>query len=277
MVMQFVNEYFTHKYAELRVAAYGALPILGRCLRWNKYVSTISSLLRTPRGPLNAGGMSSVSRERARIQAVCALLDAFDAFRPEDWSQGEKILNSLEKKLLPLMLSKLINKNTNEENEFGEKVKSSVGVVNIPIALALVKLLRCLPKEMFQIHVDKAFRAVSLVLRSRSQITRDDARKTLVQMAINAGPETLPLVISRLRDALKSGYQIHVLGFTVHAVLQGMESVLEQRVEQHEEEEKDDEAKRLNDNSPIWKALPDLVDVVEKDLFGSVARQRQNR
>ena len=67
--------------------------------------------------------------------------DAFDAFE-----QNQDVLKSLEKKLLPLMLSKpLIKKNEDDQEQ-----------VNVPIALAMVKLLKCLPQQ-FEIHVDKVF------------------------------------------------------------------------------------------------------------------------
>ena len=69
----------------------------------------------------------------------------------------------------------------------------------------------------------------------------------------------LPIVIQRLRDALKSGYQKHVLGFVTHAVLEGMESSFE-----NNEENQD----------AICKALPDLIAVIDRDIFGDVARQR---
>ena len=137
-------------------------------------------------------------------------------------------------KVAPLMLSKLLIKKNEDDQE----------QVNVPIALAMVKLLKCLPQQLFEIHVDKVFRGVALVLRSRSQISRDDARKTYVQMAVSAGVKMLPIVIQRLRDALKSGYQKHVLGFVTHAVLEGMESSFE-----NNEENQD----------AICKALPDLI------------------
>ena len=124
IVLRFINENFTHKYAELRSAAYEVLPVLGRCLTWKKYLSSISNLLRTSSGPKNAGGFDTASRDRARIQGVCALLDAFDGFE-----QNQDVLKSLEQKLLPLMLSKLLIKKNEDDQE----------QVNVPIALAMIK------------------------------------------------------------------------------------------------------------------------------------------
>ena len=71
----------------------------------------------------------------------------------------------------------------------------------------------------------------------------------------------LPMVIQRLRDALKSGYQKHVLGFVTHAVLQGMESSFE---------------KDGANQDAIYRALPDLIAVIDRDIFGDVARQRSS-
>lgn len=54
-------------------------------------------------------------------------------------------------------------------------------------------------------------------------LRRDDARTVLVAMARELGPQYLPFVCEVLAAALPArGYTAHVLGHTVHAVVEGL-------------------------------------------------------
>ena len=55
---------------------------------------------------------------------------------------------------------------------------------------------------------------------------RDDARTVLVAMARELGPNYLPFICEVLAASLPArGYTAHVLGHTVHAVVEGMHKV----------------------------------------------------
>ncbi len=57
-------------------------------------------------------------------------------------------------------------------------------------------------------------------------LRRDDARTVLVAMARELGPAYLPFICEVLAAALPArGYTAHVLGHTVHAVVEGMHKV----------------------------------------------------
>ena len=55
---------------------------------------------------------------------------------------------------------------------------------------------------------------------------RDDARTVLVAMAVELGLDYLPFVVEVLQSALPArGYTAHVLGFTLHSVLDAVAKV----------------------------------------------------
>ena len=58
---------------------------------------------------------------------------------------------------------------------------------------------------------------------------RDDARTVLVAMARELGPLYLPFICEVLAAALPArGYTAHVLGHTVHAVVEGLHKAREE-------------------------------------------------
>jgi len=56
-------------------------------------------------------------------------------------------------------------------------------------------------------------------LKAKSQGERDNARATLVGMAGLLGPQFVGFQVALLRSALTKGFQRHVLGYTLHALL----------------------------------------------------------
>ena len=61
--------------------------------------------------------------------------------------------------------------------------------------------------------------ALAAELAVRDQSRRDEARAAVVQVAKALGPAALPDVLSALAQTLRSGFQLKVLGATVHALL----------------------------------------------------------
>lgn len=93
------------------------------------------------------------------------------------------------------------------------------------------------------------------MMRSRAESLRDAVRKALGQTAVHLGPEYLPFLLRELGGALTRGSQIHVLGYTVHHLV---EAVCELGVA---------------DNA--LDTLAQLVTAtVMEDLFGSAASEK---
>ncbi|CAI5484054.1 unnamed protein product, partial [Closterium sp. Yama58-4] len=91
--------------------------------------------------------------------------------------------------------------------------------VNSHVALAVTRTLLLLPPDAIRSHLPVLLQTVVNPLKSRSQGTRDAARAALCQVAGALGPAYLGYVIGVLRSALTRGFERHVLGFTLHALL----------------------------------------------------------
>jgi U3 small nucleolar RNA-associated protein 20 len=89
----------------------------------------------------------------------------------------------------------------------------------MPVAVTIVKLLKMLPATEFAARLPAVLTDVSHVLRSRSQEARDQTRRSLTTIASLIGAEYFKFILKELRSALKRGYQLHVLSFTVHSLL----------------------------------------------------------
>ncbi|KNC97022.1 uncharacterized protein SPPG_07836 [Spizellomyces punctatus DAOM BR117] len=94
--------------------------------------------------------------------------------------------------------------------------------IRVPLALAIAKLLQKLPEKSIQVQLPKLITTLCQFLRSRGQDARDRTRDTLVKIAAVLGAEYLPFILKELEGALTRGYQLHVLGFTVHSLVSNM-------------------------------------------------------
>ena len=92
---------------------------------------------------------------------------------------------------------------------------------DLGIAASLIKVMRYVPGG-FEAHAGPILQEVVLRLRTKKEKVRDSARKILCQVARDVGPGALPYIISRMQDAFVHGYQLHVLGYTIVAVLESL-------------------------------------------------------
>ena len=201
-------------------AAVGALGAVAGVLPWVQYQQILGQYLRLM--ARHGEGASS----KAVLRAVCAILDAFrflptpgdnievlekengkDKDKAKDEAVGVEAYHMLSKRVVPELRGQLVS---------GETVRPSV-------AQALVKVLRLLPPELMRAELPRTLQSVANLLKLRLQRLRDDARTVLVAMATDLGPEYFPFTLEGLRSALPPyGYTAHVLGYTVHSVLQGV-------------------------------------------------------
>lgn len=148
----------------------------------------------------------------------------------------EKFTEDLSNNLLPLLLKYL-----------HEKDESTVSL-RVPVAVSTVKLIMLLQPDQLKDFLPAVLTDLCNILRSRSQESRDLTRKTLVEICTLIGPQCFRFVLKELRSALSRGYQLHVLSFTVHAILVA--------------------------TAPIFKpgdldyCLPQVVSVIMDDIFG---------
>jgi U3 small nucleolar RNA-associated protein 20 len=154
-----------------------------------------------------------------------------------------KIHTIVVQKLLP-SLSSLI------EVQNDETVPSRV-----PLAVAIAKLLLKLPKKSMHIQLPKLLLNLCNILSSHLQSSRDSARSTLVTISSMLGSEYLHYIISSLRTALKRGYQLHVLGYTLHAIMA-------------------ENVEKFPARS-IDICVKQIVEITMYDIFGETGKERQ--
>ncbi|ORY03876.1 hypothetical protein K493DRAFT_276201 [Basidiobolus meristosporus CBS 931.73] len=127
--------------------------------------------------------------------------------------------------------------------------------VRVPMALAITKLLKCLPAKALQTHLPGMLTSICQTLRSRSQETRDTTRSTLVKIATFLGPSYFSFIVKELKGALQRGYQLHVLGYTLHAILAQM-------------------VPELNVGD-IDYCLEPVIEILIEDVFGEVGVEKE--
>ncbi|KCV71977.1 hypothetical protein H696_01385 [Fonticula alba] len=95
-------------------------------------------------------------------------------------------------------------------------------VTRLPLALSAVKLMRALPESAMATRLPSVLATLSALMRSKDEAARDTTRKTLVAVARLLGPRYLVSIVCDLSSALRRGYQVHVLGFTVYTLMEAM-------------------------------------------------------
>ncbi|KAI4186690.1 MAG: hypothetical protein LQ348_004184 [Seirophora lacunosa] len=154
----------------------------------------------------------------------------------------ERLVGDVTKNMLP-SLTKYLH----------EKDESTVSL-RVPVAVSAVKLLKMLPPSHIENRLPAILTDVCNILRSRAQESRDLTRKTLVDIAIVAGPAYFGFILKELRIALARGYQLHVLSYTVHAILVGAGSVYQ--------------------FGDLDYCLPQIVAVIMDDIFGATGQEK---
>ncbi|KAI7894165.1 armadillo-type protein [Mucor mucedo] len=157
--------------------------------------------------------------------------------------KNEKIHDTLVSKVLP-ELNNLLNNN---------KSRKSV-IVRVPLALGIAKLLCHLPEKSKRINLPGLLTSVCHIIRSRAQDVRDITRETLIKISAFLGPTYFNYIVKELRGALKKGYEMHVLGYTVNSLILDMMPRL-----------------KVGD---LDYCLGDIVDVLVSDIFGATGKEK---
>ena len=79
--------------------------------------------------------------------------------------------------------------------------------------MGIAKAALHLPPSSRDLQVGRLLTALSQILRSKSQDTRDLVRDTICRIAVILGSPYLPVLLLELRAALLRGPQLHVLAF----------------------------------------------------------------
>lgn len=141
--------------------------------------------------------------QKACVQALVSILRGFHF----DLESDPRLLDLTTSKILPGLQRYLEKRDDTEES------------IRIPVAEGISAVVQRLPVDARSAHETGLLMALAQILRSQDQHTRDLTRQTLCNISASAGIDTLPAVVKELRKALQRGPQLHVLAFTVHAIL----------------------------------------------------------
>ncbi|EEB05376.2 U3 snoRNP protein Utp20 [Schizosaccharomyces japonicus yFS275] len=126
--------------------------------------------------------------------------------------------------------------------------------LRVPIALSIVQLLSVMPKDEVVLRLPPVLTDICHILRSRSQDSRDETRKVLSAIALYLGPSYFSFILKELKGSLQRGYQLHVLGYTVHSLLLSVEPYFPY--------------------GSLDYCLPMLADIFVNEIFGEVGLEK---
>ena len=129
----------------------------------------------------------------------------------EDQEEGEdknqRMVDQVSNYLIPEFYSYFTKKDN-------EKV-----VVRSPVAIAIIQILIKMPIQTLESHLPKIIISLSQLLKDRLQDVRDAARETMVKILDILGVKYFGFIVKEMSDVLTRGYQLHVLGYTLHSLL----------------------------------------------------------
>ncbi|XP_011858769.1 PREDICTED: small subunit processome component 20 homolog [Vollenhovia emeryi] len=128
-------------------------------------------------------------------------------------------------------------------------------LLRVPIALALVKLLQKMPENLLDANLPGIFMKLCTFLKSRMESVRRTTRETLQKIMITLGPKYLHHLLKELNTLLTRGFQVHVLVYTIQAVLVALKPHY-QKLD-------------INEN------LQSILSVCKVDLFGLTAEEKE--
>ncbi|KAI9322632.1 hypothetical protein BX666DRAFT_2023084 [Dichotomocladium elegans] len=156
---------------------------------------------------------------------------------------AEKIHGMVITRMLPLL------------NTYLTKAKSRKSVIiRMPMAFGIAKLLRQLPERTMRLNLPGLLISLCQMIRSRAQDVRDAIRDTLIKINTFLGPSYFSFIVKELRTALTKGYELHVLGFTVNALL--IKTIPNIQV------------------GELDYCLEDIVNVLINDVFGATGQEK---
>ncbi|GET92575.1 hypothetical protein, conserved [Leishmania tarentolae] len=166
--------------------------------------------------------------------AVCAELSA----KQRDYRHA-KVMRVLEVDVLPQLYSYLGDKEVSkaiggrgavnqhsitavrqeQQREDAASSQAKNALLQLPVAMAITKIVKHFPEDRFNVHVDHLLDELIKKLRTKNDKHRESARRILGAMLQETGPSKLKFVVTKLKDNLVHGYQLHVLGYTLVTLL----------------------------------------------------------
>uniref|UniRef100_A0A670XP62 UTP20 small subunit processome component n=1 Tax=Pseudonaja textilis TaxID=8673 RepID=A0A670XP62_PSETE len=184
------------------------------------------------------------------------------SFLPRNKEELECLIKHIQEtvtgNILPKLHRCLIAKVKRDEQHkmVKSKIVNDEEVVQVPIAFAMVKLMQSLPQDVMEENLPGILLKVCSLLRNRAQEIRDVARNTLMKIIEALGPQYLQYVLKEMMSILVTGYQVHVLTFTVHLLLKSLAN----------------DRLKVGDLDPCIELL---MEIFNRELFGEIAEEKE--
>lgn len=221
--------------------------LLVRCLSWNQFKSFIRryvSKLKTSNEDTLKNSVLLV------VEASRSLYLSIEAKKSTDSNDVLKEFPKSHEEIDSLVVSDLIPPISTILNERNDETI----VKRIQLSEALVNLVRCISEKLASEQLPGLLTSTCQVLRSRNDELRDASRKSLCKIARDLGPKYFKFLLQELKSALTRGSQIHVLSFTMHAILVAIQDILE--------------------HGDLDLAVPLVVDIIMEDTFGAAGQEK---
>ncbi|CAL1294349.1 unnamed protein product [Larinioides sclopetarius] len=169
-----------------------------------------------------------------------------------------KIYISIKRSILPLLHRSLMRKSkSDDEHKWagGNYYPEDEDILRVPIALAMVKLLQKLPTESLEKNLPGLFLKMCDLLKTKTESIRETTRETLVKMMESLGPKYFRCLLTEMIGVMKRGYQVHVMIFTINAVLHKLAESMEP--------------------CDLNNCAVDLTQVCTNELFTDVAEEKE--
>lgn len=291
LVLHFIYENQTKSQESLRNEAAACVGSAAGLLSWSHYLSLLRRLLKSIDG--------HVEMESDIILSICSVIDHFhfeapgaatewrankdknvEAASVEEQEASSKVQDNMEKQVLPMLYAYVFKsaegkKSSKSKDDNGESTSLSAEAVSVrvPLALAVVKVLRRLHADTFHRELPKLLLRFANLLKSKDEAVRVSARSTLVKVAVELGARFLLPIVEELRHTLRDGYMVHVLSFTVHALLEKLPEMLQADGPPRKPQslllskEKQQEAQEADFASPLDACVPSLMEILAAELF----------
>ncbi|GAA5859644.1 hypothetical protein JCM8547_006176 [Rhodosporidiobolus lusitaniae] len=207
---------------------------LAKHLAWSAYSKLAHHYLKLAKEPGSA--------QKACVRTLVSILKSFHFDLEAETQQRE----STTGRLVPQLMAYL-----------EKRVDDSDQEIRLPVAEGVNAVIQHIPGEAKLTQQAALLMTLSQALRSRDQHVRDLVRIILSNIVSSNGGDTLTRAVKELRKALARGPQLHVLAFTVHALLVRL-------VETPGTTDFDD-------------ALHETVAVLDDDIFGAPNKDRQSQ
>jgi U3 small nucleolar RNA-associated protein 20 len=125
----------------------------------------------------------------------------------------------------------------------------------IVAATVATRIMQILPQHEFALRFPPLLTNTCNILRSRDQASRDATRQALSEICGMVGPSSIGFVVGELRRALQKGFYLHVLGYTVHSILESTVSRFKP--------------------GDLDYCVVDIAEVIMDDVFGAAGQEKE--